>query len=219
MEQAQQEIRVDDVVPLMNPERLHQVVLIGRVFGIERFDPLVDSFDDFRGFVFAEFDFGQFAGPVLRLLQQFEQRRDGLAVDLGLCQQRAAFVGDAVNAAMVLFAIGVAQVMLHVADERFVPVAKINRAVRADIDGDRAKIRVGGTDQAFLQLAFEAGAVLGHLDQVDALETDDVAVEKIALQFGGKWRLLIRPVPAHGRDGRSQNCSIPRVWRGNQYGR
>jgi hypothetical protein len=76
-----------------------------------------------------ELDLGQFADVLLGFLQQIQQRGDRLPMDLRGLQQLAAFVGDAVDAAVLLVAIRIAQMMLHVADERLVPVREIERAV------------------------------------------------------------------------------------------
>ena len=82
--------------------------------------------------------------------------------------------------------VGVPQVVLHVTDDRVVPVAEINRAIRADVDRGRAEVRVAGRNEVFECFAFEAGALLADLHAVDALEADDVAVQKISLKLLGE---------------------------------
>jgi len=47
-EHALEEVGIDDVVPLMDPKRLHYIVFIGRVAFIERSRPLIHGGDDFE---------------------------------------------------------------------------------------------------------------------------------------------------------------------------
>ena len=65
-------------------------------------------------------------------------------MDLSRFEERAAFVGHAINAAMSMIAIWIANVVLHVADDRIVPIEEIDRAIRRDIDCGGAEIRIIG---------------------------------------------------------------------------
>ena len=84
----------------------------------------------------------QLADVVLRLLEQVEQRGDRLAVDLGGLSSGRPSIRDAVDAAVLVVAVGVAQVVLHVADDRVVPVGEVDRAVRTDVDAGGAEVRI-----------------------------------------------------------------------------
>src|SRR5262245_4965060 len=97
---------------------------------------------------------------------------------------------------MRMVPVRVAQMMLHVADDGILPVAKINCAVGPDVDRHWAKIRVTGANQVLLPLAFETRAVLAHLHAINPLKPNHIAVEKIPLE-------LRRKVPAakQGRTG------------------
>src|SRR5438128_5829726 len=85
---------------------------------------------------------------------------------------------------MVVVAIWVTQMMLHVADDRILPVANVNRSIRSDIDRYWPEVRIAGAEEIRQPLPFEARAILGDFDPVNALETNDIAVEKIPLEFG-----------------------------------
>jgi hypothetical protein len=82
----------------VDPERFHQVMIVILIGRVERRGPFLRCGDDLFGIAFAEFDLGEFADAVLGFLEQVEQRGNGLAVDFLGLQQRAAFIGDAVNA-------------------------------------------------------------------------------------------------------------------------
>jgi hypothetical protein len=95
----------------------------------------------------AQFDLGPLADLIFRLFQQIKQRGHGLAIDLEGLHQRAAFVGEAINPAMLVIAIGIANVVLHVADEGILPVENVQRAIGPDRCADGAEIGVGGGEQ------------------------------------------------------------------------
>ena len=84
--------------------------------------------------------------------------------------------------------------MLHVPDQLIGPVQKIEGTVRRHIDRDRAEIRIIRFHQIFQRLAFQAGARFGHFHSKDALEANNVAVQKISLE-------LIRKMPAGNHAG------------------
>ena len=137
-----QQIGVHDVVPLVDPQRFEAVVLVGRLLFIERLLPLLDGGDDLRGVVRIEFDLRALADVVLMLLQQTEEVLDRFAGDLFRLQQRATRKGDAIDAAMLVVAIRIAQMMLQVADEHLRPVHHVERSIRRDGDAARAEVRI-----------------------------------------------------------------------------
>ena len=86
---------------------------------------------------------------------------------------------------MVVVAVGVAERVLHVADQRVEPVDDVQRAVGAELDVDRAEVRVGRLAAAARRLVGrEARAVLLHLVAADALEADAVVEQEVALGLG-----------------------------------
>ena len=106
-----------------------------------------------------------------------------------------------------VIAVRVAQVMLHVADDRVVPVEEINRAV-----GRRHRRPMGRKfgivairPAAVRSSRPTARALLAHLDAEDALEANTLQLRKLPWNSSGKWRLDRIPVPGHGREGRFQN--------------
>jgi hypothetical protein len=111
------------------------------------------------------------------------------AVDLFRHQQGPALVGDAVDPAVLVVAVRIAQVMLEMADEHLRPVHQIERAIRGDGDAGRAEIRgfgeVGG-DQVFEGFALDAGAFLGEPGAEDPLYADHVGIEELTLPIVGE---------------------------------
>src|SRR5215831_4688416 len=171
------------------------MVLESWIVRIEAGDPFVESRLHFPEVVFGEFDFRPFTHLVFGCFEQIEQGRNRLPIDFRGLRQFPAFISHAVNPAMGVIAIWITEMMLHMADDRVLPVAEINRAVRPNIHRYRAEVRIARTDERFERLAPQAGAVLADFDAVDSLEPDDVGVEKISLE-------LFREKAA-GEDGRA----------------
>jgi hypothetical protein len=118
LEHALQQFGIHHVVPLMQPQGLGHVVLVPWVTLVQLRDPRLQCRHHLGGVVLVQLDLRQLAREVLRLLEQIEQRRDGLAVDLRRVHERPAFVRDPIQPAVIVVAIGVADVVLHVADDR-----------------------------------------------------------------------------------------------------
>ena len=57
---------------------------------------------------------------------------DRLAFHFGRLQQIATFVRDAINPAMFMVTVGVPHIVLHVPDERIVPITNIKRTISTD---------------------------------------------------------------------------------------
>ena len=91
-----------------------------------------------------------------------------------------------VDAAVAVIAIRVALRILHVADERVVPVDEVEGAVGADLRIAGAEVAVGRGDEVFDPLAVVAGAVVLHLELQDAVHVDDAGVEEVALRRLGE---------------------------------
>src|ERR1041384_191823 len=102
-------------------------------------------------------------------------------------QQGPRGIGHSINSPVQMIAARIAQVMLPVADNRFLPIQKINRAVGRNVHARGTKIRIVRLHERRLQgFARKTGILLLDLDPVNALETDDIDVEKISLKFIGK---------------------------------
>ena len=85
------------------------------------------------------------AHAVFRLLEQVEQPLDRLAGDLHRLEQRPALVGDPVDAAVGPVAAGVAEVVLHVADDRVLPLEEVDRPVGPHLDVGRPEVGVASS--------------------------------------------------------------------------
>ena len=97
---------------------------------------------------------------------------------------------------MLVISIWITQMVLHVADDRILPIGKINRPIRSNVYRHRAEIVVARTDEVFERLAFQARTVLADFDAIDALKPNYITVQEIALKLG--WKM------AAGQDRRSR---------------
>src|SRR4051794_5376231 len=96
-------------------------------------------------------------------------------------------IAQAVNSAVDMVAAGVAQMVLHVPDDRVLPFQEINSPVRADFDIDGTKVGIIGLHQRLDFCSNKAGIFVRDLVLQNAEETDDVSDEQIALHV---WRKL-----------------------------
>src|SRR5205807_3780673 len=126
---------------------------------------------------------------VFRLLEQVEQLIDRLARDPRGCEKRTAFIGNAVDAAVCAIAVGVAYVVLHVADDRVLPVEEVDGAVRRNLDVRGTETWITGKDDLVGLSAGEARILVADFVLQNTLETDDICHEQVALH-------VLREVPA-----------------------
>ena len=170
----------------MDPQGLHHVVLVLRILGIQTGSPLTHTRDDLGRVALAQLDLGQFASLVLRFFEQVQESGNGLALDLGGLHERTPLVGNTIDAPVLVAAVRVTQMVLHVTDDRLMPIGEVNRAVGARANANRAEVRIGGRNQIFERLTLQARAVLGDLDAEHALEGNHVEVQEVALKLLGE---------------------------------
>ena len=168
LEQAPDEFAVGLVLRPGRPERFAQVVLVGRVLRVELRDPRLDRGEHLGGRTGAQFAAGAVAGAVFGLLEVGEQFGDGGAGDLGGLDQRPPGVGDAVDATVLMVAVRVARVVLHVPDQRVVPIEEVQRAIGRELQVYRAEIPVRRAEQVAVGLAHEARPVVALRPEADA---------------------------------------------------
>ena len=101
-----QEGRIDAVVPLLHPEGFHHLALVLRAGLVEPRDPGVQRRQHVVAVATAQLDLGAVADAVFRLLQKIEQAVDRLAGDGRRLQQRPAHRRDAIDAAVLVIALG-----------------------------------------------------------------------------------------------------------------
>ena len=183
---APEQIKVDLIVPLMNPERLQLVVRKVRVGRNEGAFPRLGRGDHLRSVALAELDLRQVADLVFLALEQLEQIGNRRAVDHRLPDEGTALVGDAVDAAVHVVAVGIAEVALQMSDQRVVPVDHVEGSVGAGGGVDGPEIRVLRLHHVGFPRAGESGAVALQLHPKNALETDDVRIEVVAPILFGK---------------------------------
>src|SRR4029077_15485214 len=112
--------------------------------------------------------------------------------------ERPAFIGHAVDAPVFAVAVRVADVVLHVADDRVLPVDEINRTVGTDLQVRRAEIRICRGDDGFQLLADETHDAVLPLVPQNPLKSNHIADEQIAPKFF--WEVFARDV-LHPRTG------------------
>ena len=181
-----EEIGRHHIVPLVHPQCFHELVFMSGIVTVEARHPTLHRGDHLPRIVPVQLELGPFAHLVLRFLEQLEQRFDGLTVDGRSWEQRPALVGDPVNPPMPVVPVGVPQMMLHVPDDRLVPVGKVNGAVRTGGDGDGTKIRIARFNQMFQRPAHQPGSFLGDIHPKNAAKPDDIQIEKIPLKLVGE---------------------------------
>ncbi len=74
---------------------------------------------------------------------------DRLALHPGRFPQRPAFAGHPIDPPVAVVAIGIAHVVLQVADQRVVPVGDIEGPIAADLQVAGSKIRIGRNHNRF----------------------------------------------------------------------
>src|SRR5262249_14678920 len=94
---------------------------------VEVVGPFLHSGNYFSAVTGAQFDFGPVTNAVFRLLQQIKELLDGLPGNLGWLEQRPALIGDTVDATMGLITARVTEIVLHVTDDRVLPIEEVNR--------------------------------------------------------------------------------------------
>ena len=144
------------------------------------------------------------------VLEILEQCGDGLSCDGHLLLEGTVYGRDAVDSAVNVVAVGVANVVLHVADDDVLPVGDVHRAVFTKDSVGWAEVLVTAHEEAFGGLRGFRPIGVGFLDfQVgpmwftpdvagvgvpservlfDSSESNDVADEKVTLH--GIWKML-----------------------------
>ncbi len=124
------------------------------------------------------------------LFEEIEKFLDGFAVDFFRLEQRTRGIGEAVDASVLVIAIGITQVVLQVADEHLRPVHDVERTVRCHCDAAGAEVRIlfniGLEKRGLERFTFEACTFFGNLCAEDSLEADDVGVEEQPLPIVGE---------------------------------
>ena len=142
-----QEIQVDPMVRLLNPQCFAAVsVVVGRR-GIFAGQPSWDRSHDFGFWSVSQFASDSVAGSPFVLAELFEQFRNGLAV-LGRGLDQGSFgVDQPIESTSNVVAIRIALAVLHVSDQGVGPVAEPQRAVGSDLRIRRSEVFIARADQ------------------------------------------------------------------------
>src|SRR5690606_4515337 len=89
-------------------------------------------------------------------LQKLQQSGYRLAVDLGGFEQGPTRIGNSPDPAMRLVPIGITKVVLHVTDQRVVPVHDIKSSVRPELEGNRSEIAIGRLEEGLNLNSYKA---------------------------------------------------------------
>ena len=168
------------------PEAFELMALEVGVAGLERGKVAVQTGEDILRGVVAELQAAAGAGAILGQGQVGEELADGGAGDRGRRHQRAARVSHAVDATVGVVAHRVAGAVLHVADERVVPVREVERTIGGELHRDRAEITVLGLQEVLAEGQLEARALLRNRVLLGAEEADRVVDQDIALDVVGE---------------------------------
>ena len=136
-----------------HPKCFQQMMLDRRIACIKRSHPLIDSRQNFLGIAPTQLEPCAVVGSRSGLFQLVKQLRNRQRCQIDHFVQRTIAAGDAVDAAMNFVAIGISQIVLHVADNRVLPVDEVDRAVRPGLAVHRAEVRVGAGQNRLLLLA------------------------------------------------------------------
>ena len=170
----------------MHPQGLGQRVAL---FGFQAFDPALHRRNHVLRFAAAQFDFGPVSYAVVLAFQQFQQTCHRLAGDLRQLGRLPAFVAQSVDAAVFAVAVRVAQVVLHVADDRVLPVGNVQGSVRPHLGIYRAEVRISAQQHRLEFAAPECCSVVFDLVPEHALHTD-------AVRHGQRATVVFREVAA-----------------------
>ncbi len=130
------------------------------------------------------------------MLQVFQQRGDRLTVNFHRLLQRTSLHGQTHDTTVIVIAIGVTNIMLHVADDYVAPVRHVQSPVCTDDRIRRPEIAIATVDQVFnrsspdlAEFPFLAGAIssagnfdVDSSDDILAVEEFDPAVVEAVLE-------------------------------------
>ncbi len=185
LKHAGQKIGPNTVELLHHPQRFElamgECFYIVIVIAVLLVQPLIDRADDLVGVAGAEFHAGEVADVVFVSLEQSDHVGDRRPFDFGDFEQRFVLVADSPNPTVVFVAFGIAQIVLHVADQRVEPIDDIECSIGTELHIDRAEVGIAAGEQRFDRRSFEAAAFFGHPVVQRAEEADRVVDDVVAL--------------------------------------
>ena len=164
-----------------DPEAFKLVTLYLRIGRGKRPKPALQAGEDFVGLTTTEFETRARTGAIFRQREVGEQHVDrGASDDRGL-HERTRGIGNPIDTTMDMVAHRVTRAVLHVPDERIVPVGDVQGTIRRELHGDRPEITVGRLQEVLAEGQGETGAILAHGMLLGAEEADGVIDQDIAL--------------------------------------
>jgi len=174
--------------------------MLFRITLIEAVDQLLESRNYFRNWTAAKLTPGAVAAAVFGEGQVCKEFLERGIVDFGGLNEGAAWIGDAVDAAVFVVAERIAGGVLHVADEDVVPVAEVEGAVGCELVVDGAEVTVGGGEEVVAVSGLVAGFGVEDLMLFEAEEADGVSEDDVALDFVGEVAAGDEFEPGSGAD-------------------
>ena len=176
-----EQILVLDIVLLVQPQGLEQVVGVLGFAGFPLGYPRFRFADDFGGRSLRQLDPCALADAIDGMLECGEKDRDRLSVQLHVRLQRPARRGDSIDASVRVIAGGVANVVLHVPDDGVRPVCHVQRAIVPDLEVRGAEVGVRREQEI---RRFGPGYVTAHLIEsqrvlLDSEECDHVQNDEV----------------------------------------
>ena len=174
------------------------MVRVSGVGGIEVLQPQLGRSNDLGRIVLGQLHTRPAANPVHRMLECRQQDRDRLAFDRHVRRQVALGHRDAVDAAVLVVAARVADVVLHMADDRVGPVGHVQRPVVTDLEVAGTKVGVGRYQQiaGFGAVDISGLGIELELVLLDPEERDDIEDQEVALAL--RREMITGENPARG---------------------
>ena len=162
------------------------MTLVEGIVFVEFPSPVLHLFQDLIGIAAPQFTQSAITCTVFGQPQVFQEDGNGSAGHLGRFDQGPGWVSDAIDAPVVVVAVGVPSGMLHVTDQGIVPIDEVEGTVGGKFEVDGPKIGIGGINQILPQLTGKTFPVLHHGVLLDSEKSYGVVDEKISLDLIGE---------------------------------
>ena len=169
-----------------HPKTFQKIASVVGILLVERLHPFLNRGQHLVRWMASQFATGAVTKAVFVLLQILQQLLDGSASHFGSLDERTRRIGNAIDTAVIVVAIRVAGAVLHMADERIVPIDQIQGTVGREFQVDGTEIRIGRLNYVLLQLARKACAILHHAVMLGAEKANRIVDKEVALGVFGK---------------------------------
>src|SRR5690606_33748496 len=123
-----EQLRLDDIERLIHPERFEAIMFACRILGIDRRDPEIERWLNFRYAALLEDALREMPRPVFSRFELREKLFGASAREVRAFDQRAALRRHAPDAAVRVVAARVAEIDFAMLNNRVVPISDVDRA-------------------------------------------------------------------------------------------